>query len=108
MSIPTSNLPAGGPPIEPGTTLGPDGQPLPDHRQQTTFMGHPPGLFLLFLVEMWERFSYYGMRALLVLYLMARLNDQQNPGRGWAEKDANYLYGWYTGLAYLLPLLGGW
>src|SRR5262245_54521756 len=68
--------------------------------------GHPPGLYLLFIVEMWERFSYYGMRALLVLYLIA-LTTSQNPGRGWSEPDAYVLYGWYTGLAYLLPMIGG-
>src|SRR5437870_3638944 len=70
--------------------------------------GHPPGLYLLFIVEMWERFSYYGMRALLVLYLIQALTDDRNPGRGWKEGEANLLYGWYTGLAYLLPMLGGY
>jgi len=71
-------------------------------------------LFLLFMVEMWERFSYYGMRALLVLYLiesMSKIDKTQygiiNPGRGWTEGSANLLYGWYTGLAYLLPIAGG-
>lgn len=72
-----------------------------------TLLGHPPGLFLLFLVEMWERFSYYGMRGLLVLYLSHEMAPAKNPGRGWPESDANLLYGWYTGLAYLFPLLGG-
>jgi proton-dependent oligopeptide transporter, POT family len=75
-----------------------------------TILGHPPGLFLLFLVEMWERFSYYGMRGLLVLYLIRSVTgDEQgfNPGRGWSQKDASVLYGWYTGLAYLFPILGG-
>jgi proton-dependent oligopeptide transporter, POT family len=67
----------------------------------------PPGLYLLFIVEMWERFSYYGMRMLLVLYLIA-LTTAPNPGRGWPESDAYVLYGWYAGLAYLLPLLGGY
>jgi POT family proton-dependent oligopeptide transporter len=70
--------------------------------------GHPPGLFLLFIVEMWERFSYYGMRAILVLYLIHAVTDADNPGRGWAEGRANYLYGWYVGMAYLAPILGGW
>jgi POT family proton-dependent oligopeptide transporter len=70
--------------------------------------GQPPGLFLLFVVEMWERFSYYGMRALLVLYLIQSMSDRDNPGRGWSEGRANYLYGWYVGLAYLVPILGGW
>ena len=65
---------------------------------------------MLFLVEMWERFSYYGMRALLVLYLVrATTGDEKgfNPGRGWSEAEASTLYGWYTGLAYLFPILGG-
>src|SRR5215813_3987802 len=78
-----------------------------------TILGHPAGLFLLFLVEMWERFSYYGMRGLLVLYLVqsATLAPDAtglvNPGRGWTRADASLLYGWYTGLAYLLPIVGG-
>jgi len=144
-------------------------------------LAQPPGLFLLFVVEMWERFSYYGMRALLVLYLIAgaysvklpdgtvaefatsseievttsegvekgvvaRVYDDEtsgqkvptlmmkvatpeggssnrmmplagirgvkvdspgNPGPGWNKESASSLYGWYTGLAYLLPILGG-
>jgi len=101
-------------------TIDPDHNLPPanfDPSAARTIMGHPPGLFLLFFVEMWERFSYYGMRALLVLYLIKGLNpnaDQGlfqkeiiNPGRAWAEGDANLLYGWYTGLAYLLPIVGG-
>jgi len=75
-----------------------------------TWLGHPVGLFLLFLVEMWERFSYYGMRALLVLYLIAKTTGDENgfnPGRGWSEGEASSLYGWYTGLAYLFPIFGG-
>lgn len=84
---------------------------------ETTFLGHPTGLFLLFLVEMWERFSYYGMRALLVLYLTSPVSGMRkppvgeaagfNPGPGWSDGDASTLYGWYTGLAYLTPVLGG-
>jgi len=69
-------------------------------------LGHPPGLFVLFVVEMWERFSYYGMRALLVLYLVAHAGGR-NPGRGMSKEAAGDLYGWYTGLAYLLPIFGG-
>jgi POT family proton-dependent oligopeptide transporter len=75
-----------------------------------TILGHPIGLFLLFLVEMWERFSYYGMRGLLILYLIrATTGDENgfNPGRGWSKADASVLYGWYTGLAYLFPIFGG-
>src|SRR5262245_6448343 len=63
---------------------------------------------------MWERFSYYGMRGLLVLYLVQSawpVSDGVgfvNPGRGWSRGDASLLYGWYTGLAYLTPIVGGW
>lgn len=61
---------------------------------------HPKGLFLLFFVEMWERFSYYGMRALLVLYMIEALQ--------FTTEKASHVYGWYTGLVYLTPLLGGY
>src|SRR3954465_15554781 len=61
--------------------------------------GHPQGLYVLFGAEMWERFSYYGMRALLVLYLTKHL--------GYERTDALSLYATYTGLVYLTPLLGG-
>ena len=60
----------------------------------------PKGLFLLFFVEMWERFSYYGMRALLVLYMVGPL--------AFSTEKASQVYGWYTGLVYLTPLLGGY
>src|SRR4029453_16919520 len=73
---------------------------------EKTLLGHPSGLFLLFLVEMWERFSYYGMRGLLVLYLATPATGN-NPGRGWSKEAAANLYGWYTGMAYLLPVFGG-
>jgi POT family proton-dependent oligopeptide transporter len=63
----------------------------------------PPGLFLLFGVEMWERFSYYGMRAFLVLFLVSTAG-----GFGWSKQEAANLYGWYTGLVYLTPLFGGY
>ncbi len=61
---------------------------------------HPAGLSTLFLTEMWERFSYYGMRALLVLYLVNAL--------GYPRAEALALYGVYTGLVYLTPIIGGW
>lgn len=67
-------------------------------------MGHPPSLFILFFTEMWERFSYYGMRALLVLFLISSISDD---GWGWERKDALQLYAWYTGLVYITPILGG-
>ena len=74
----------------------PPNQAMDDRR----FLGHPRGLGLLFIVEMWERFSYYGMRALLVLYLVNALR--------WDSARASLLYGAYTGSVYLTPLLGGW
>jgi len=64
----------------------------------------PPGLFLLFGVEMWERFSYYGMRALLVLYLV----DKAHGGMAWSKEASQKLYGWYGFLVYLLPVAGGY
>ena len=73
--------------------------------QQPEILGHPVGLFVLFFTEMWERFSYYGMRALLILFLIAKTDDD---GWGWEKAEAYYLYGWYVMLVYLLPLLGGW
>ncbi|MCC5946277.1 MAG: peptide MFS transporter [Bernardetiaceae bacterium] len=70
-----------------------------------TILGHPKALFLLFFTEMWERFSYYGMRALLVLYM---ISETVNGGLGWSSGEAGQLYGWYTGLVYVTPILGGW
>ena len=79
---------------------------------QRTVLGHPSGLFVLFFTEMWERFSYYGMKALLVLFLTTSiLGDELNgydPGWGWDRSEALILYGWYTGLVYLTPMIGGW
>ncbi|MDX1303695.1 peptide MFS transporter [Photobacterium sp.] len=70
-----------------------------------TLLGHPKGLFLLFGTELWERFSYYAMRAILVLYLT---DKTINGGLGWSTQDALSLYGIYTGLVYITPLIGGW
>mgnify|MGYP003663816262 FL=1 len=65
-----------------------------------TFLGHPRGLFVLFFAEMWERFSYYGMRALLIFYLMQH----------WlfSEEKAYIIYGAYTALVYITPVIGGY
>ncbi|MEZ4817490.1 MAG: peptide MFS transporter [Flavobacteriaceae bacterium] len=68
-------------------------------------LGHPSGLFVLFFTEMWERFSFYGMRALLVLFLTASLLDE---GWGWPREHAMALFGSYTGLVYLSTMLGGY
>lgn len=69
-------------------------------RPKPEVMGHPKGLYVLFFAEMWERFSYYGMRALLTLYLV----------KHWLYSDgsANLIYGAYTSLVYITPVLGGW
>ncbi|WP_095499982.1 peptide MFS transporter [Paraferrimonas haliotis] len=75
---------------------------------QGTFMGHPKGLFLLFTTELWERFSYYAMRAILVLYLVGQVHSQGGHGLGWTQAEALKLYGIFTGLVYLTPLIGGW
>ena len=78
-------------------------------------MHHPKGLWVLFIAEMWERFSYYGMRALLVLYLISSTSKELaggganlNPGFGWSEESAYLLYGIYTWAVYLTPIVGGW
>jgi POT family proton-dependent oligopeptide transporter len=71
---------------------------------EKTLMGHPVGLFILFFTEMWERFSYYGMKALLVLFLITKLSAG---GWEWSRESAMQLMGWYSGLVYLTPLLGG-
>lgn len=77
-------------------------------KPQGTMLGHPKGLFLLFTTELWERFSYYAMRAILVLYLVDAVQSQGGHGLGWTQADALSLYGTFTGLVYLTPLLGGW
>lgn len=70
-------------------------------------LGHPSGLFVLFFTEMWERFSYYGMRAILVIFLTGSLLGD-NPGWEWTSSAALSLLGTYAMLVYLTPLLGGW
>jgi POT family proton-dependent oligopeptide transporter len=96
---------------KPEPASGPSAGPLPSRpaipsgdrpaysRDEGLHQRHPPGLKVIFLTEMWERFSYYGMRALLVLYLVNAV--------GLPRTDALELYGLYTGLVYLTPLLGG-
>jgi POT family proton-dependent oligopeptide transporter len=74
--------------------------------QQQTLWGHPKGLYILFFTELWERFSFYGMRAILILYLVAN-NGEGNPGLGWDNTSALQLYGWYTMLVYAMGVPGG-
>lgn len=68
-------------------------------------LGHPAGLFVLFFTEMWERFSYYGMRALLILFFTASLMDE---GWGWPREWAYAIFGTYTSLVYLSTMVGGY
>ena len=72
-----------------------------------SFFGHPIGLRTLFLTEMWERMSYYGMRALLVLYMTGSITGF-NPGMGMSAIDANAIYGIYVGFVYFMVVPGGW
>ena len=75
--------------------------PVPQHQ----WFGHPRGLSTLFFTEMWERFSYYGMRGLLILFLVA---SARTGGFGMDDKTAAAIYGLYVGLVYLMALPGGW
>lgn len=72
-----------------------------------TFFGHPVGLRTLFLTEMWERMSYYGMRALLVLYMTGAVSGF-NPGLGWSQVESQAIYGIYSGMVYFMVVPGGW
>jgi len=69
-------------------------------------LGHPAGLFVLFFTEMWERFSFYGMRVLLVNFLTMAVIGY-NPGWEWSAENAGALFGTYAGLLYITPILGG-
>ena len=74
---------------------------------KTKVMGHPAGLFVLFFTEMWERFSYYGMRAIFVIFLTGVITGD-NPGWGWEKPAALSLLGTYAMFVYLTPIVGGW
>ena len=76
-----------------------------DAAMQKQWLGHPRGLATLFFTEMWERFSYYGMRALLVLYMVG---STQKPGLGFPIGKATQIYALYTMLVYLMGVPGGW
>lgn len=76
----------------------------PPHKRE--LFGHPVGLYVLFFTELWERFSYYGMRAILTLYMLAKVSSD-NPGLGWEEGKALATYGWYTMLVYVVSIPGG-
>ncbi|HST42759.1 MAG TPA: peptide MFS transporter [Conexibacter sp.] len=82
-------------------TPPPDAPARPEH----TIFGHPRGLATLFMTEMWERFSYYGMRAILVLFLVAPTSDG---GLGLSLGEATGIYGLYSALVYVAAMPGGW
>ena len=71
----------------------------------TRFYGHPRGLATLFFTEMWERFSYYGMRAILILFMVAPVSTG---GLGFSVAKGGAVYGFYTAMVYLMGLPGGW
>lgn len=73
---------------------------------KTQVLGHPAGLFVLFFTEMWERFSFYGMRVLLINFLTMAVIGV-NPGWGWSTANAGALFGTYAGLLYITPIIGG-
>ena len=76
-----------------------------DHFFESNVLGHPSGLYVLFFTEMWERFSYYGMRALLVMFFTSALVDG---GWNWPREHAMAIFGSYVGLVYLSTMLGGY
>ncbi|MBR9923116.1 MAG: peptide MFS transporter [Bacteroidetes bacterium] len=76
------------------------------HFFKSKVLGHPSALFVLFFTEMWERFSFYGMRVLLVNFLTMAVIGA-NPGWGWTAENAGALFGTYAGLLYLTPIVGG-
>ncbi len=78
----------------------------PEDHFSSKVLGHPSGLFVLFFTEMWERFSFYGMRVLLVNFLTMSIIGS-NPGWEWSTTNATALFGTYAGLLYLTPILGG-
>jgi POT family proton-dependent oligopeptide transporter len=88
-------------PLSPGIAADPRGPTVPDDH---SFFGHPRGLSTLFFTEMWERFSYYGMRAFLILYMVA---PESAGGLGFADADAASIYGTYTGSVWGAAILGG-
>ena len=74
----------------------------------TWFFGHPKGMVTLFFTEMWERMSFYGMRALLVLYMTSAVDSTFNPGMGLSSEAAQAIYGIYVGMVYFMVIPGGW
>ena len=124
--------------VNPNPYVSPESEStMPGLRDQRQILGHPIGLFVLFFTEMWERFSYYGMRGLLKLYMVnylfvasrqiyqgadGHITGNPNSVIGWEfvrwligctpdtlpGVSASLIYGWYTGLVYLTPLLGGY
>lgn len=78
--------------------------PPPELPPQGELGGHPKALYVLSSTEMWERFNYYGMRAILILYMTKAVAEG---GLGWSQSKSSIIYGWFTGLVYLLTIFGG-
>jgi proton-dependent oligopeptide transporter, POT family len=89
-------------PKDPQSQFGPS---IADAAADRSFFGHPRGLSTLFFTEFWERFSYYGIRAILVLFMTAAISEG---GLGFSVERAGAIYGLYTACVYLLALPGGW
>src|SRR5260370_11288383 len=87
------------------TSVDATGASSTDPRDSRGFFGHPGGLSMLFFTEMWERFSYYGMRAILMLYMTKAIAEG---GLGFDEKYASVIYATYVSSVWYLPLVGGW
>ncbi|HUA22694.1 MAG TPA: oligopeptide:H+ symporter [Steroidobacteraceae bacterium] len=91
--------------VESDTSASPDAQASTAAATQRTFFGHPRGLATLFFTEMWERFTYYGIQSILILFLVAASG---RGGLGFDDQSASAIWGLYLGGTYLLSLLGGW
>lgn len=76
-------------------------------RSKEQFLGHPKGLYILFFTELWERFSFYGMKAILVLYMVAKVQDNSFGGFGWSDAKALAILGYYQLLVYVMSVPGG-
>src|SRR5437763_4834292 len=80
--------------------MRPPSESSPPRQTRRTILGHPVGLYVLFLAQMWERFSYFGMLALLILYL--------NQFCKMSQEDASTIFEWYTSVIYFTPLVGAY
>jgi len=92
-------------PLKTKTPMSSENDIIARIEKQGTVFGHPKGLYLLFFTEMWERFSYYGMRGILMLYMTKLWMEN---GLEIPESTASLVYGFFTGFVYFTPIIGGW